>query len=146
MELIYLNRDKQYHHIHDVFIFRLQMDENNVVLLLDDNVQIRCDRNILVAASPYFNAMFSERFTESDKREIHLHGISKGAMETLICYAKKSNLQEWCISQLDINSDNVINILQASGMLQFEPVRKFCCKYILLEALQISNALQLLGM
>ena len=122
------------------------MDENNVVLLLDDNVQILCDRNILVAASPYFNAMFSERFTESDKREIHLHGISKDAMETLICYAKKSNLEEWCISQLDINSDNVINILQASGMLQFEPVRKFCCKYILMEVLQISNALQLLGM
>ena len=121
------------------------MDENNVVLLLDDNVQILCDRNILVAASPYFNAMFSERFTESDKREIQLHGISKGAMETLICYARKRDLNEWCISQLDINSDNVINILQASGMLQFEPVRKFCCKYILMEVLQMSNALQLLG-
>ena len=121
------------------------MDENNVVLLLDDNVQILCDRNILVAASPYFNAMFSERFTESDKREIQLHGISKNAMETLICYARKRDLNDWCISQLDINSDNVINILQASGMLQFEPVRKFCCKYILMEVLQISNALQLLG-
>ena len=121
------------------------MDENNVVLWLDDNVQILCDRNILVAASPYFNAMFSERFTESDKREIQLHGITKNAMETLICYARKRDLNEWCISQLDINSDNVINILQASGMLQFEPVRKFCCKYILMEVLQMSNALQLLG-
>ena len=128
-----------------VFNFCLQMDENNIVLLLDDSVQIRCDRNILAAASPYFNAMFSERFTESNKREIHLHGISKGAMETLICYARKRDLNEWCINQLDINSDNVINILEASGMLQFEHVRKFCCKYILMEVLQISNALQLLG-
>ena len=88
--------------------------------------------------------MFSERYVESKKQEVRLHGINKFAMETLLVYAKEhtsNNLN----AKLGVNDDNVITILQAAGMLQFELVRNLCCEYILDNTLNLKNALQLLG-
>ena len=123
----------------------LQVDDSYVVLILDDSVQVTCERHFLSNSSPYFDAMFSERFAESGKHEIQLHGINKNAMETLIFYARTHDSKDWCNTRLNITDDNVIDILQASGMLQFEPVRQFCCEHILTNTLRLTNALQVLG-
>ena len=120
------------------------MDED-VVLLLDDNVRLTCERTLLSESSPYFNAMFSERFAESEKQEIRLHGINKDAMSTLILYAKSRDSRDWNDHHLGLNSENVINILQASGMLHFESIRQTCCEYLTKEILRLPNALQVLG-
>ena len=118
--------------------------ENSVILVLDEDVRLSCERKLLCKASPYFNAMFSERYVESEKHEIRLHGIGQDAMEKLIVYAESNSSKVW--SDLGVDNENVVNILQAAGMLQFEEVRKFCCEYILNDlALSTNNALQILG-
>jgi hypothetical protein len=115
-----------------------------VILNLDENVKLTCKRNLLCESSPYFDAMFSERYVESKKQEVRLHGINKTAMETLLCYAKESSSKDWT-TKVGVNNDNVINVLQAAGMLQFESVRNLCCEYILNHTLTLKTALQLLG-
>ena len=119
------------------------MDEDSVILELDENVRLSCKRELLCKSSPYFNAMFSERYVESGKQEIRLHEISKEAMETLIRYAESDSTK--VSKDLGINDENVINVLIASGMLQFEEVRKFCVEYILDDTLCLKNALQIYG-
>ena len=114
-----------------------------MVLLLDENVNLSCQRSLLCQSSPYFNAMFSQRYVESEKQEIRLHGITKEAMEKLILFAEsKSSLD---CNDIGINNDNVIGILQAAGMLQFEEIRKFCSEFILDDGLGLHNALQIFG-
>ena len=119
------------------------MADDCVILVLDENVRLSCKRTLLCKSSPYFNAMFSERYVEFDKPEIRLHRISKDAMEILIGYAE-SNSSKAC-NNLGINNENAISILEAAGMLQFEEVRKFCAKYILDDVLDLKNALQIFG-
>ena len=111
---------------------------------MDENVKVTCKRNLLCESSPYFDAMFSERYVESKKNEVRLHGINQSAMEILICYAKESSSKA-CNTKDGVNDDNVINVLQAAGMLQFESVRNLCCEYILNHTLTLKTALQLLG-
>ena len=111
---------------------------------MDENVKLACKRNLLCESSPYFDAMFSERYVETKKHEVRLHGINKTAMETLLCYVKESSSKDWN-NKVGVNNDNVINVLQAAGMLQFEAVRQFCCEYVLNHTLTLKTALQLLG-
>ena len=89
--------------------------------------------------------MFSDRYVESEKPEIRLHGINKTVMDILIYYAKANESEDWNDSRFGVNDENVINILQAAGMLQCESIRKVCCEYILNHTLSVTNALQLFG-
>ena len=110
-----------------------------VILILDDGTQLACHRQLLSNSSPYFHAMFTRGFAESDKKEVQLHGITKDSMLTLISYAKSPDA-----ATLNLSQTNVFNILQASGMLQFESVRQLCCDF-LKNIMRISNVLQILG-
>ena len=116
-----------------------------ITLILDENVRVTCERDLLCKSSPYFNAMFSESFVEAGKQEVRLHGINKDAMETLISFARTQASKDLDDYRVDVNSENAINLLQASGMLHFESVRQMCCEYLLREVMSLSNVLQVLG-
>ena len=114
------------------------------MLILDDNIRLTCQRSLLSKSSPYFSAMFTKGFAESNKEEVRLHGISRDTMETLIAYAGAPHSKSWNDRNLGLTEGNVMNMLQASGMLHFDSVRQICCEY-LLKILSASNALHILG-
>ncbi|KAJ9578774.1 hypothetical protein L9F63_004982 [Diploptera punctata] len=114
------------------------MEKNNpfdVVLKVGD-VNFPCHRKTLADYSPYFQAMFSDRFIEKDKECIEIQGVDSEAMAMLLqSIYKKEELNL-------LTSQNILSILQASSMLQFESIQKTCIDLIVHEWLNITTCLQ----
>ena len=107
------------------------------VLLVLEGGRLTCRRSSLSGASPYFLAMFTKGFAETEKQEVSLHGIDYEAMKILVGYLEGRSTKD------DLKESNVMSVLQAAGMLHFEPVRSICCDFIK-SILSVKNCLQVL--
>lgn len=111
-------------------------EEDDVILKLEGG-RLTCKRKALADASPYFLAMFTKGFAETEKEEISLHGIDFDAMKVLVAHLNGRNATH------ELRESNVMSVLQAAGMLHFEPIRNICCEFIK-GILTVKNCLQIL--
>lgn len=105
------------------------------VILKVGDANFPCHRRVLAEYSPYFEAMFRNNFIEKDKTTIEIQGVDADAMEIL--------LQAITRKEVDIlKSNNILSVLQASSMLQFESIQKTCVEVIVHQFLTVSTCLQ----
>ena len=103
--------------------FRREAIFSDVVISSDDSKEFHCHKVILASASAYFRAMFLADMKESQQSLIKIKGLDSNALEQLL---------EFCYTAtLTINSENVQQLLIASGMLQFPKIQDSCMDYLL---------------
>ena len=90
--------------------------------LVVDGVQIPAHKSILCACSPYFKAMFSSCYTESNKGSIVIREVSTSALENLVNY--------FYTSEVYITTGNVQELLSASCMFQVTALKEACCEFM----------------
>lgn len=105
----------------------------DVVLQVGDR-KIKCHRVILASCSPYFRGMFTNAMLEASQDIISIQGLSETAVAELIrfIYTRK----------ITINVDNIEALLNASAVLQLEPVVQACCEFMK-KHLHPSNCLEM---
>lgn len=104
----------------------------DVILKTEDGFTINVHRNVLAAACPYFQTMFTGHLVESSKDQVVLKGIDGKALEAIIQFVYTSAI---CI-----NDDNVENLLSAASVFQLLEVINVCSEF-LKEQLHPSNCL-----
>ncbi|XP_071567577.1 kelch-like protein 5 [Temnothorax nylanderi] len=102
------------------------------VTLIAGNKRVAVHRLVLSAGSEYFAAMFTSPLQESAQNEIQLMNVDGDALWALVlyCYTGCIKLQE----------DSVEALLATACLLQFNPVIKACCQF-LVKQLHPSNCL-----
>ena len=94
--------------------------ESDIVLLVD-GYKLMANKSVLCHHSPYFQAMFKDHFLEENKSEVELHSVSHTAMSLLLEWTKHETL-----SQEDLSTQEVMELLQYASMLQFTKVQELC--------------------
>ncbi|XP_071567565.1 kelch-like protein 5 isoform X2 [Temnothorax nylanderi] len=102
------------------------------VTLIAGNKRVPAHRLVLSAGSEYFATMFTTSLRESAQNEIELIDVDGDALWALVlyCYTGCIKLQE----------DSVETLLATACLLQFNPVIKACCQF-LVKQLHPSNCL-----
>lgn len=88
-------------------------------------------RSILAAASPYFNAMFTNDVLEAKMQKVVIQGVGAKTMDSLLGF-----MYSGC---LDVDQDNVQDLLMAGDMIGLEEVVEVCTRF-LVDQLEPSNA------
>ena len=79
-------------------------------------------RLVLAASSMYFERMFTNGMCEEKAAEITLNQVTSCAIKQLLEFAYTSKLH--------LSTDHVLEIFEASDMLQFTGARKFCEQFL----------------
>lgn len=90
--------------------------------LVVEGLRIPAHKSVLSACSPYFRAMFSSRYSESNQDSVEIHEVSAAAMELLIEY--------FYTSEVYITTGNVQELLSASCMFQVSSLKEACCEFM----------------
>ena len=90
----------------------------DVNLKLSDESNVQCHRLVLMAASPYFKAMFESDFEESTKKEIQLKFPNPDTMRQLVAY--------FYSGEIAVDADNVQEIAIASDFLCLKDLKNEC--------------------
>uniref|UniRef100_A0A8C4N8C4 Kelch-like family member 6 n=1 Tax=Eptatretus burgeri TaxID=7764 RepID=A0A8C4N8C4_EPTBU len=117
-------------HIEQLWVEGSFMD---VVLCVGES-RFPCHRLLLAASSPYFRALFSNRFVEGFRREVRLWDVSPGTFAVLLDYVYKGRLY--------LTEHNVLELLAASSLFQYPEVQGACCAF-LEKRLNTENCLQI---
>ena len=94
---------------------------------------------VLASASPYFEAMFSGNFKESNENEIFLKDVPDMATFDMVLggvYAKALHLDE----------GNVLAVLRISNLLQFQRIENECWEFILARMDDLDNSHEVLAL
>lgn len=84
--------------------------------------RIATHRVVVSAASEYFEAMFTTSMKEKDMKEVPLGAVSGTILKSLI---------EYCYTgEFHIDSENVIDALEAARMFRFDNLFASCAKYL----------------
>lgn len=94
------------------------------------------NRRRLALQSPYFRALFFGCGIESSKRKVEIKGVSLQHFRVLMEYSRTSNLA--------LDRENVLGLLETADFLQLERARLLCCKFLERE-LHLSNCLGLMA-
>ncbi|KAE8294152.1 Kelch-like protein 25 Ectoderm-neural cortex protein 2 [Larimichthys crocea] len=94
------------------------------------------NRQQLALQSPYFRALFFGCGVESTKRNVEIKGVSLHYFRILMEYSRTSNLA--------LDRENVLGILETADFLQLERARLLCCKFLERE-LHLSNCLGMMA-
>ncbi|XP_034387585.1 kelch-like protein 23 [Cyclopterus lumpus] len=94
------------------------------------------NRQQLALQSHYFRALFFGGGLESSKRKVEIKGVSLQHFRVLMEYNKTSNLS--------LDRENVLGILETADFLQLERARLLCCKFLERE-LHLSNCLGMMA-
>eukprot|EP00058_Branchiostoma_floridae_P013544 XP_002599032.1 hypothetical protein BRAFLDRAFT_104272 [Branchiostoma floridae] len=112
------------------------------VVLCVSGKEIPCHRNVLVACSEYFRAMFCNvHHRESKEHKVTIHEVSPGALQLLVDYGYTS--------KVTITEDNAVKLLKGANFFRILPVRDACVTFIsdnlsaedCLQMLQLGNML-----
>ncbi|XP_074491388.1 kelch-like protein 24 [Sebastes fasciatus] len=106
------------------------------VILRVEGESFYVNRQRLALQSPYFRALFFGCGLESSKRKVEIKGVCLQHFRVLMEYSKTSNL--------DLDRENVLGILQTADFLQLERARLLCCKFLERE-LHLSNCLGMMA-
>ncbi|XP_065053298.1 kelch-like protein 17 isoform X2 [Rhopilema esculentum] len=102
---------------------RMRRDEKLCdITIVVGSTRIPAHRIVLASASAYFEAMFTAGMVESRENTIELHDIDATSVESIIDFIYTS--------QIEISEDNVQTLLPASTIIQVEPVKEACCKFL----------------
>ena len=81
------------------------------------NITIKAHKIVLICCSPYFERMFSEKFSEKDQKIVNIGGnLDHSAFEQIITY--------FYTGMLEIHSFNAIELLQVADLLLLEQTKK----------------------
>ncbi|KAI0242680.1 Ring canal kelch protein [Lamellibrachia satsuma] len=92
------------------------------VELESDDIHIPCHKNVLAAASPYFNAMFTSGMRECASRIVPLK-VDSATLAGVVDY--------FYTAEIEFTVDNVQRLVQASDLLQLDDLKTACEKFIL---------------
>ena len=118
------------------------LSEMNKRRATDYDIEIAADgklfqvhKLVLLAESPYFEAMFNSGMREAQSQMIELSDISHHIMEVLIEFMYTS--------KVSVTANNVYELLHAADLLQMVKVRDFCTNY-LVKMLTVANCFSML--
>lgn len=117
-------------------------DSNSAPVLIPDSIlqvegeSFYVNRQQLARQSPYFRALFFGGGLESSKRKVEIKGVSLQHFKVLMEHSKKSNLA--------LERENVLGILETADFLQLDHARLLCCKFLERE-LHLSNCLGMMA-
>lgn len=106
-----------------------------MTLVTEDGNQIACHRRVLAEESCYFRTMFNSDFVEKEQRCITIKDVDGFVLKMLIDLAYGYPFE---IS----NEDYIVNLLEASTMLQFLSIQDRCTE-LLLHRINVSNVVKL---
>ena len=92
------------------------------VVLQVEKKEFHVHKIVLAGISPYLRAMFTNGMSESEKKNIDIHGIDQGTMEILLNYCYTGTIE--------IDTENVGQILAGSSLLNIDQLRKACAKFL----------------
>lgn len=78
-------------------------------------------RAFLCTTTPFFRALFSKEY--GSNREATLKGVTSSVFETLLTF--------YYTDQIDLTSDNVLDVLDASDMLLMDAAKEQCVQFLL---------------
>ncbi|XP_029344680.1 ring canal kelch homolog [Acyrthosiphon pisum] len=87
----------------------------------DDGSVVSGHKNVLIAASPYFRAMFNN-FGESNKDLVKIRELDSAALQLLIDYIYTG--------KINVSEENVQVVLPATNILQLDSVNSSCADYL----------------
>ena len=93
------------------------------VILHVGSREIKAHKVVLAAATPYFNAMFTNSMIEATLPSINIQGIDPESMESLVdfMYGEK----------LILRSSNVHKLLSGASLLQINCVKEACVNFLM---------------
>lgn len=94
------------------------------------------NRRQLAIQSPYFRALFFGCGIERSKRNVEIKGVCVHHFRVLMEYSRTSNLS--------LDRENVLGILETADFLQLERARLLCCKFLERE-LHLNNCLGMMA-
>ena len=94
--------------------------KTDVILRLPDNSTVPCHKLVLMAASPYFETMFTTSFKDSSQEEVSVKfpGANADAIRMIIQY--------FYSGEIDLNVENAEDIMTASGFLGLDDSKAEC--------------------
>ncbi|KAM4704922.1 kelch-like protein 38 [Rhinophrynus dorsalis] len=92
------------------------------VIICSGDWEFPCHRNVLASISPYFKAMFCNNFKESSQEKVTLMDIDSDSLQNIILYSYTGEIL--------ITRDNVLYLIQAASMLQYEKLLETCSRYL----------------
>ena len=108
-----------------------QADEYTDVTLQSSDVDIRCHRNVLAAASDYFNAMFQCDPKESTSDTIQMN-MQPTILTRIVDYIYTGEIQ--------LTVDNVKRLVEACDVLQLDTL-KTACENFMLKHVELVNCI-----
>ncbi|XP_077167740.1 kelch-like protein 38 isoform X2 [Paroedura picta] len=93
-----------------------------------------CHRMLLAAINPYFRAMFSSSFRESQDGEVLLEDMDPDIFQMLVDY--------YYTEEIELTPDTVKDLFVAASRLQILPLLESCSRF-LLEQISVENCLSL---
>ncbi|KAG8441618.1 hypothetical protein GDO86_010706 [Hymenochirus boettgeri] len=92
------------------------------IIICSGDDEFPCHRTVLASSSPYFKAMFCNNFIESSQQKVTLSGIDSGSLGQIIVYVYTGEIL--------ITKENVLNLIYAASMLQYEKLLETCSRYL----------------
>lgn len=105
------------------------------VVLAVENRCFYCNRSRLARSSPYFEAMFNSQMIESQAEIIELKGVCYRSVKALINFVNNGSFPDV--------SEDVLPLLEAAIMYQFDAVRDRCVEY-LQSTVTIANCVEMM--
>ena len=99
-----------------------QADQYTDVTLQSSDVDIRCHRNVLAAASDYFNAMFRCDLKETTSATVRMNMQSE-IMNAIVDYIYTG--------EIEMTADNVESLVKACDVLQLDTLKRACESFML---------------
>jgi len=84
-----------------------------------DNTHFKAHRNILVARSEYFRAMFKGGMRERKEKVIPIQGVDEAAFQAL--------LEFLYTGKVDLNENTIVPLLSAAQLFQIDDLKNLCC-------------------
>ncbi|XP_006000865.1 kelch-like protein 38 isoform X2 [Latimeria chalumnae] len=92
------------------------------VILCTSDKEFPCHRNVLVASSPYFRAMFCNNFRESCQPKINMMGLYSDILDQIVNYVYTG--------EIIIKLENVLPLMEAASMLQYPNIFEACSTFL----------------
>ncbi|KAH7465967.1 Kelch-like protein 5 [Phytophthora ramorum] len=115
---------------HKLLSMCLRQELTDVSLLLQRDgrlEEVAAHRVVLVAASPFFHALFTSGLKESRdvSPRVPLPGVPVAAFRELLRYMY--------VGELTVSGDTILSVLHAANRLELQEVVEICCKQLMLE-------------
>ena len=99
-----------------------QNEQFTDVELESDDIHIPCHKNVLAAASPYFNAMFTSGMRECASGIVALK-VDSATLAGVVDY--------FYTAEIELTVDNVQRLMEASDLLELDDLKAACEKFML---------------